>query len=191
MCVYIFLFFSRLYASAFGVCRGYYAISRDVIQQWNTSRIIFHRLTHWGHICVDNLTIFGSDNGLSPGRRQAIIWIHAGILLIGLLGTNFSETLIDTHTFSFKKMRLKMSSAKCRSSCRGLNELTQRKIHRRGRRTKDPKCCRNILKTYFQLKSHGIYFVHSTHFSCQNVLKFYIAHRDDTKKQVSCKRNII
>ena len=32
-------------------------------------------LTHWGrvtHICVGNLTIIGSDNGLSPGRRQAI-----------------------------------------------------------------------------------------------------------------------
>ena len=32
--------------------------------------------THSGrvtHICVGNLTIIGSDNGLSPGRRQAII----------------------------------------------------------------------------------------------------------------------
>ena len=41
------------------------------------------------HICVGNLTIIGSDNGLSPGRRQAIIWTNAGILLIGPLGTNF------------------------------------------------------------------------------------------------------
>ena len=51
-------------------------------------------LTHWGwvtHICVGNLTIIGSDNGLSPGRRQAIIWTSVGILLIGPLGTNFSE----------------------------------------------------------------------------------------------------
>ena len=42
-------------------------------------------LTHWGrvtHICVSNLTIIGSDNGLSTGRRQAIIWTNAGILLI-------------------------------------------------------------------------------------------------------------
>ena len=33
-------------------------------------------LTHWGrvtHICVSKLAIIGSDNGLSPGRRQAII----------------------------------------------------------------------------------------------------------------------
>ena len=51
-------------------------------------------LTHWGrvtHICVGKLTIIGSDNGLSPGRRQAIIWTNAGILLIWPLGTNFSE----------------------------------------------------------------------------------------------------
>ena len=33
----------------------------------------------------------GSDNGLSPGRRQAIIWTNAGILLIGPLGTNINE----------------------------------------------------------------------------------------------------
>ena len=42
--------------------------------------------THWGrvtHICVGKLTNIGSDNGLSPGRHQAIIWTNAGILLIG------------------------------------------------------------------------------------------------------------
>ena len=46
---------------------------------------VYISLTHWGrvtHICVDNLTIIGSDNGLLPGRRQAIILINAGILLI-------------------------------------------------------------------------------------------------------------
>ena len=39
-------------------------------------RAVHKPLTHWGratHICVGNLTIIGSDNGLSPGRRQAII----------------------------------------------------------------------------------------------------------------------
>ena len=34
------------------------------------------------HICVGNLTIIVSDNGLLPGQRQAIIWTNAGILLI-------------------------------------------------------------------------------------------------------------
>ena len=93
---------------------------------WNASNSTWFHLTHWGrvtHICVGNLTIIGSDNGLSPGRRQAIIWTNAGILLIGPLGTNFSEILIEMHTFSFKKMHLKMSSAKWRLFGLGLNEL--------------------------------------------------------------------
>ena len=59
------------------------------------------------YICVGKLTIIGSDNGLSPGRRQAIIWTNAGILLIGPVGTNFSEMLIGIQTFSLKKIRLK------------------------------------------------------------------------------------
>ena len=85
-------------------------------------------LTHWGrvtHICVVKLIILGSDNGLSPGRRQAIIWTNAGILLIGPLGTNFSEILIGIQTCPFKKMHLKMSSAKWRLLCLGLNELNK------------------------------------------------------------------
>ena len=75
------------------------------------------------HICVGNLTIIGSDNGLSPGRRQAIIWTNAAILLIGHLGTNFNEISIEIYTFLFKKMYFKMSSAKCRPFCLGLNVL--------------------------------------------------------------------
>ena len=87
-----------------------------------------NELTHWGrvtYICVGKLTIIGSDNGLSPGWRQAIIWTNAGILLIEPLGTNFSEILIGIQTFSFTKMRLKMSSAKWRLFCLGLNVLKE------------------------------------------------------------------
>ena len=71
-------------------------------------------LTHWGrvtHICVSRLTIIGSDNGLSPGRRQAMIWTNAKILLTGPLGTNFSDVLIEILTFSFTKVHFKVSSA--------------------------------------------------------------------------------
>ena len=85
-----------------------------------------HVLTHWGrvtHISVSKLTIIGSDNGLSPGRRQAIIWTNTWILLIWTLGTNFSEILSEIHAFSFKKMHLKMSSAKWCPFCFGLNVL--------------------------------------------------------------------
>ena len=82
------------------------------------------KLTHWGrvtHICVSKIITIGSDNGLSPDRRQAIIGTNAGILLIGPWGTNFSEISIGIQTFSFKKMHLKMSSAKWRPFCLGLN----------------------------------------------------------------------
>ena len=89
-------------------------------------------LTHWGrvtHICVSNLTIIGSDNGLSPGRRQAIIWTNAGILLIGPLGTIVSEIWTEIYSFLFKKMHLKMSSGKWLPFCLGLNVLRQGPVY--------------------------------------------------------------
>ena len=78
-------------------------------QQWsyliwfpaNNQRYVTRQFTHWGrvtHIYVSDLTIIGSDNGLSPGRRQAIIWTNAGILLIGPLGTTFSDILIEIYS---------------------------------------------------------------------------------------------
>ena len=89
-------------------------------------------LTHWGqvmHIYISKLTIFGSHNGLSPSRRQAIIWTNAGILLIRNLGTNFSEILEEIHSLSFSKMHLEMSSAKWRLFGLGLNELSNENIY--------------------------------------------------------------
>ena len=55
------------------------------------------------HICVGKLNIISSDNGLSPGKRQAIIWTNAGILFIWHLWTNFIEILIRIQIFSFQK----------------------------------------------------------------------------------------
>ena len=84
-------------------------------------------LTHWCwvmHLCVCKLTSIGSDNGLSPGRRQAITSTNVRILLIGPLGINFSEILIEIHTFSFKKIHLKMLFGKWQPFCLGLNVLT-------------------------------------------------------------------
>ena len=54
------------------------------------------------HICIGKLTILGSDNGLSPGRRQAILWTNAEVFLVGLSGKNFSEILIKIQTFLLK-----------------------------------------------------------------------------------------
>ena len=69
---------------------------------------------------LQKLTIIGPDNGLSPGQRQAIIWTNVGMMLILTLGINFIEISIQIHTFSFKKMHLKMS-VKWRQFCIGLN----------------------------------------------------------------------
>ena len=76
------------------------------------------------HICVNELGSIGSDNGLSPIRRQAIIWTNDGLLSIGPLGANFSEILIKIQNFSFTKTHLKISSAKWRPFCAGGDELT-------------------------------------------------------------------
>ena len=90
-------------------------------------------LTHWGrvaHICVGEIIIIGSNNGLSPDRRQAIIWTNAGLLSIEPLRTYFSENLIKIQPFSLKKMHMKMSSAKWRPSCLGLNVLKSPRYQR-------------------------------------------------------------
>ena len=71
-------------------------------------------LTHWcrvTHICVRKLNIIDLDNVLSHGRRQAIIWTNAGILLIGPSGTNFSEILIDIYIYIY------FHSSKCIWKC--------------------------------------------------------------------------
>ena len=83
-------------------------------------------LIHWDrvtHLCVSEFTFVGSHDGLSPGQCQAIIWTNAGILLIWLFGTNFSEILIKIHIFSYNNMHCKISSAKCQPFCLSLNVL--------------------------------------------------------------------
>ena len=123
-------------------------------------------LTHWGrvtHICVGKLTIIGSDNGLSPERRQAIIWTNDGILLLGPLGTNFSEILIAIQTFSLKKIRLKMSSAKCCSFRLSLNVLKSAVCWRPSIvKLLGPQLCLTANK-YFARKLKELIFVSTGH----------------------------
>ena len=81
-----------------------------------------NELTHWGRVTsVTNHHWF---------RQWLVAWPapchylnHAGLSLIGPLGTNFSEILIEILKFSFKKRPLKVSSAKRRPFCVGLNVL--------------------------------------------------------------------
>ena len=77
---------------------SFYRNLKSELQSSSSRWIIDTLLTHWGrvtHICVGNLTTIVSDNALSPDRRQTIIWTNVGILLIGPLGTNLSEILIE------------------------------------------------------------------------------------------------
>ena len=56
------------------------------LRERNVSYALHPTVTHWGRetqICVSNLTLIGSDNGLSHSRRRAIIWTNVGLLLIG------------------------------------------------------------------------------------------------------------
>ena len=83
--------------------------------------------TPWGwvtHIYISKLITIGSDNGLSPGRHQAINWTSAGILSIGPLGTNFNEISIKINfSLTWRKMHLKIASAKWRPFCPQGDEL--------------------------------------------------------------------
>ena len=80
----------------------------------------FNSLTH---LCLGKLTNISSDNGLSPGRRQAFLWTNTGLLAIGPLWTHFSEFSIKIQRFSLQKMHVQISSAKWRPTCLGLNVL--------------------------------------------------------------------
>ena len=110
------------------------------------------------HICVSKLTIISWDNGLSPGRRQAIIWTNAGKLLFGPPGTNFSEILIEIHTFSFKKMYLKMSSGKWRPFL-SRPQCVKTNLAVNNARTAGYNAakhtCRPQIRLYIQVRKHG------------------------------------
>ena len=91
-------------------CRHWRHMTETLMTTLGLSGVVQHAgnptLTHWGratHICVSKLTTIGSDNGLSPGWRQASIWTNAGILSIGPLGTKFSEILMEIRNFYSRK----------------------------------------------------------------------------------------
>ena len=62
------------------------------------------------HICVRELDQHYSRKWLD--WHQAVAWTNTDVLSIVLLGTNLSEIWIQTSSFSFIKIQLKMPSAK-------------------------------------------------------------------------------
>ena len=72
------------------------------------------------HISVSKLSIIESDNGLSPGRLQAIIRTNAGILWIRTLGTNFGlkrNSYIFIQENAFENVVCEMVSVSYRPQC--------------------------------------------------------------------------
>ena len=87
---------------------------------------------------------------MTPSHYLNQCW---NILLIGPLGTNFSEILIEIHTFSFKKMHLKMSFSKMaavlsRPQCVTLSMCLYELL--------------TLLGTNTKLNSHALVWVHSS-----------------------------
>ena len=77
-------------------------------------------LTHWGrvmYICVGNLTIIWPDNGLSLGRRQAIIWTNAGILFPEEQTSLNRYSCIFIQENSFENVVCEMASILSRPQC--------------------------------------------------------------------------
>ena len=99
---------SNFVSVIFWTCCKITTNDRTILHRWHPVLVV---ITHWDgvvHICISKLTIIGSDNGLSSGWHQAIIWTNVGILLIETLGTNFNEILSEINTFSSKKIHLDM-----------------------------------------------------------------------------------
>ena len=54
------------------------------------------------HICIDNVTIISSNNGLLPVWHLAIIWTNAGLLSIGHLRKKLQQNF-DQNSYIFIK----------------------------------------------------------------------------------------
>ena len=83
-----------------------YGSSSLRVKKWNQNRMRPSAIMHLNNI--------GSGNGLFPFQRHPITWTNADNW------TTFSEIIIKIQIFSFKKMYVKISSAKWLPFCSGL-----------------------------------------------------------------------
>ena len=97
---------------------------------------VVHILTHWGrvtHICVSKQPIIASDNGLSPGRRQATVGTNAGILYSNLRNKFQWNLKRNSIIFIKKKMCFKVSSAEWRPFCLHVHQCVNVRVSTRRR----------------------------------------------------------
>ena len=112
-------------------------------------------LTHWGrvtYICVGNLTIIGSDNGLSPGRRQAIICTNPGIYVNWTLRQNNRNANILIQENALENVVSEMASILSRPQCVKAHTRSRYAWQRQGnqrrwglRTNRDREVCRVII----------------------------------------------
>ena len=119
-----------------------------------------------------NWVSISSDNGLSPDRRQAIIWTNAGILITGPLGTNFNEIQLKIQKFSIIKMHFTMLSGKWRPFCPGEDGLRPKSSW---------SCMADSIFKYISLKENSISIKFS--FLSHNKLGFGFANGLAPNKQ--------
>ena len=87
-----------------------------------------HSVTYWDrvtHICVGNLITIGSDNGLSPGRCQVIIWTNTGIHIVYWTTRNTPQWNVNRNSYIYIQGNTFVNVCKWRQFCLGLNMLIQ------------------------------------------------------------------
>ena len=148
----------------------YNCITRNHKNRWHT----LNETTHWGrgtHSWVSKLTIIGSDNGLSPGRRRSIVCTSTGILLIRTQRTNISEILIKFRHFHSRK---RIRNCEMAAICIGLDVIMYNKavyiLHE--------MCLTLGIEMHFYLTTHhfGFYSVIPSSCCFQLIHHDYINH---------------
>ena len=76
------------------------------------------------HICISKLTTINSDNGLSPGRHQVIIWANARWNIVNSNFRNKLQWNLKRNSYIFTKKYIEKNTLKWRPLCLGLNVLT-------------------------------------------------------------------
>ena len=110
--------------------KAYHCAFMKETHRYNRARVGWKAFP-WHNVIEDEWRIYASvkhaniasDYGLSPVRRQTIIWANVVILSIRPQGTYSSEIIFKIQNISIKKMHLKMLPAKWRPRCHGINVL--------------------------------------------------------------------
>ena len=97
-----------------------YIFTEICLEIWQNIQLCFSLVWFFDVIRQQAITLIHPR----PVRRQAITSTNALLLSIRPLATNFSDIWIEIQNFSFMKMHLKMSFAKCQPFCPGGDELT-------------------------------------------------------------------